>query len=89
MTLPRLLAAREAAGQAVSETSVILFWMWGGPSQLETYDPKPAAPAEYRGPFRSIRTTVPGLDINELLPLQAKLATKFALVRRRAKGTPF
>jgi uncharacterized protein (DUF1501 family) len=81
LTLPGLLAARESAGRTGAETSVILFWMWGGPSQLETYDPKPAAPAEYRGPFRSIRTTVPGLDVCELLPLQAKLAKRIALVR--------
>ena len=55
--------------------------MWGGPSQLETYDLKPDAPSEYRGPFRPIRTTVPGLDICELFPLQAKLGDKISLVR--------
>ncbi|MFO0970085.1 MAG: DUF1501 domain-containing protein [Gemmataceae bacterium] len=62
-------------------TSVILFWMWGGPSQFETFDPKPAAPAEYRGPFAPIRTTVPGMDICELFPRLAHQARRIALVR--------
>ena len=55
--------------------------MWGGPSQLETYDLKPEAPSEYRGPFRPIATNVPGMDICELFPQQARLADKFSLVR--------
>jgi hypothetical protein len=55
--------------------------MWGGPSQFETYDPKPDAPAEIRGPFRPIPTTVPGMDFCELFPRQAKLADRIALVR--------
>jgi hypothetical protein len=79
--LSDLLAARSAAGASASDTSVILFWMWGGPSQLETYDCKPDAPSEYRGPLRPIRTTVPGLDICEVFPLQAKLGHRMSLVR--------
>jgi hypothetical protein len=55
--------------------------MWGGPSHLETYDLKPNAPSEYRGPFSPIRTRVPGLDVCELFPLQARLGDKIALVR--------
>ncbi len=55
--------------------------MWGGPSQFETFDPKPDAPAEYRGPFRPIRTTVPGMDICELFPRLAQQARHFSLVR--------
>ena len=81
LTLPQLLAARAAAGKESPVTSVILFWMWGGPSQLETYDLKPAAPSEYRGPFRPIKTDIPGLDICELFPRQARLGRKIALVR--------
>jgi hypothetical protein len=81
LTLPELLAARAASGQSTSDTSVILFWMWGGPSQLETYDCKPDAPSEYRGPLRPIHTTVPGLDICEVFPLQAKLGHRISLVR--------
>lgn len=83
LTLPDLLAARAAAGVSPSGegNAVILFWMWGGPSQLETYDLKPNAPSEYRGPFRPIATNVPGLDICELFPLQAKVGDKVALIR--------
>lgn len=80
MSLPGLLAARAPAATA-PDTSVILFWMWGGPSQLETYDLKPDAPSEYRGPFRPISTPVPGLDVCELFPLQAKLGDKVSLIR--------
>jgi hypothetical protein len=80
LTLPQLLAGR-AAGAGQVETSVILFWMWGGPSQLETYDMKPDAPSEYRGPLRPIATNVPGLDICEYMPLQARMAHRFSLVR--------
>ena len=74
LTLADILAARAAQGQkAAPETSVILFWMWGGPSQMETYDMKPGAPSEYRGPFDPIATAVPGMDIVEHFPHQAKL----------------
>lgn len=55
--------------------------MWGGPSQLETWDMKPAAPVEYRGPFRPISTNMPGIDICELFPRLAKIADKYALIR--------
>ncbi len=75
------LAARSAASPTDPDTSVILFWMWGGPSQFETYDPKSDAPSEYRGPFRPIPSTVPGLDLRELFPLQSKLGDKLALIR--------
>lgn len=61
--------------------SVILFWANGGPSHLDLFDLKPSAPAEYRGPFRPIRTAVPGLEMNEQLPRLAKLADKISIVR--------
>src|SRR6478735_5565986 len=48
--------------------SVIFLWLWGGPAQLDTWDPKPNAPMEYRGPFSSIPTRVVGTRIGELLP---------------------
>jgi hypothetical protein len=79
--LEQILAARARAGQPKKETSVILFWMWGGPSHLETYDLKPQAPSEYRGPFRPIPTDVPGLDICELFPRQARLGSRISLIR--------
>lgn len=81
LTLPGLLTAQAVDAPPTTDTSVILFWMWGGPSHLETYDLKPDAPAEYRGPFSPIRTTVPGLDVCELLPLHARTAKRFSLVR--------
>src|SRR5438309_1743784 len=79
LTLPQLEAARASHGSR--PTSVILFWMWGGPSQFETFDPKPDAPVEYRGPFRPIRTTVPGMDVCELFPRLAEQGRRLALVR--------
>jgi hypothetical protein len=75
---PRLLADNTRRSRS---TSVILFWMWGGPSQFETFDPKPDAPAEYRGPFRPIRTTVPGMDICELFPRLANQGRRISLIR--------
>ena len=84
--LSDLLVARAASNQPSSDTTVILFWMWGGPSQLETYDCKPNAPSEYRGPLRPIKTTVPGIEIAEVFPLQAKLAHRFSLVRSLHHG---
>lgn len=81
LTLPDLLRLRANAGTSRSETSVILFWMWGGPSQLETYDMKPDAPSEYRGPLNPISTNVSGMDICEYMPLQAKMADRFSIIR--------
>lgn len=81
ITLPELIRSRTEAGTQRSETSVILFWMWGGPSQLETYDMKPDAPSEYRGPLHPISTNVPGIEICEYMPLQAKMADKFSIIR--------
>ena len=75
------LLAAERAGEIDRDFSVILFWANGGPSHIDLFDLKPDAPAEYRGPFRPIRTSVPGIEITELLPQLAKLADKFALVR--------
>src|SRR3989442_7568833 len=61
--------------------SVIMICLGGGPSHIDMYDMKPEAPAEIRGEFRPIKTNVPGMQISELLPRQAKLADKFAVVR--------
>lgn len=82
-SLARLFAAEGNAPRvgADRDFSVILFWANGGPSHLDTFDLKPEAPAEIRGPFRPIRTRVPGLHITELLPTLAGLADKFTLVR--------
>jgi hypothetical protein len=75
-------AEKQVAKRALSKDfSVILFWANGGPSHLDLFDLKPDAPSEIRGPFRPIRTSVPGLEITEKLPKLAKLAKHFALVR--------
>jgi hypothetical protein len=79
--LARLLAAGEGRRGADQDFSVLLFWANGGPSHLETFDLKPGAPAEIRGPFRPIQTSVPGVHVTEKLPRLAKLAHRFALVR--------
>jgi hypothetical protein len=80
-SLARLLAAEAASPGADREFSVILLWAAGGPSHLETFDLKPDAPSEYRGPFKPIATNVPGIEISELLPNLAQRADRFALVR--------
>jgi hypothetical protein len=63
------------------DTSVIFVWLPGGPPHMETYDLKPDAPAEYRGEFKPIHTNVPGIDICEHLPMHAKIADKYTLIR--------
>ncbi len=65
----------------VPGASVILFWMSGGPGHHETWDPKPDAVAQFRGPFGATKTAVPGVQYSELLPEQAKIADKLAVLR--------
>jgi len=79
--LAGLLAAEATSSASSDEFSVILFWANGGPSHIDLFDLKPAAPAEYRGPFRPIRTSVLGMEINEHLPKLAKMAERFTLIR--------
>ena len=85
-----LLQARES--KPAKKNSVILFWLSGGLSHLDSWDPKPAAPAEVRGPFGSISTNVPGIRISEHLPLQAKIMDRLTLIRsvdcRASNHTP-
>lgn len=83
LSLPELLClrARGAANPGTPESAVIMVYLPGGPSHMDMYDMKPNAPAEYRGEFRPIHTNVPGIDICELMPRQAALADKFAIIR--------
>jgi uncharacterized protein (DUF1501 family) len=83
LSLPDLLRCRAlgAATGRADRKAVILIWLSGGPSQLDTWDPKPEAPREVRGPFGSIATKVPGVRISEYFPLQATIADRLALVR--------
>lgn len=85
LSVPNLLAAREssaAAGQPSGrQKSVILLWMCGGPSHIDTWDPKPLAPVEIRGPFGTIPTKLPGVALCEHLPLQASLMDRLTIIR--------
>ena len=73
--------AQQVAAAARKDTNCILLFLVGGPSHLDTWDPKPDAPSEIRGPFRPIHTNVPGIDICEHFPLMARTAQRYALVR--------
>lgn len=79
-----VLRAKDASrrsGSAAKDTSLILLWLDGGPSHMDTYDMKPDAPAEYRGIWRPIDTNVPGVQVTELFPLQAKIADRYSVIR--------
>jgi hypothetical protein len=82
--LPQILQAKDESKKSLSsgkDTSVILIWLDGGPGHMDMYDMKPDAPAEYRGLWKPIRTRVPGFDITEMYPKQAKHTDKFSIVR--------
>jgi hypothetical protein len=86
--LADLLRLQAANPAGPSQKSMIVLWLWGGPSHMETFDLKPDAPAEYRGEFKPIDTNVPGLRISEHLPRLARVADKFALVRSLGHDSP-
>ncbi|MFN7811746.1 MAG: DUF1501 domain-containing protein, partial [Planctomycetia bacterium] len=83
LALPDLMRWRAEAAlpNGRADTSVIFVWLAGGLSHIDTFDMKPDAPDEYRGPFRPIPTNVAGTEITELFPLHAKIADKFTIVR--------
>jgi hypothetical protein len=85
LTLPRLLQARAEAPRAGrpmrGERSVILLWMAGGPSHIDTLDPKPDRPVENRGPFGVVRTRLPGVVVCEHLPKLAAMLDRFTIIR--------
>jgi len=84
----RLQAAARTPGSATSpDTAVIQIWLGGGPSQFETFDPKPEAPREIRGPFQPISTRLPGVTVCEKLPLTAQLLDRCAIIRSFALPT--
>src|SRR5216684_8783669 len=70
-----------AAETQRTERSCIVFFQNGGASQLDTFDPKPDAPSDVRGSFKSIPTTVPGVHLSELLPQTARAMKKFSIIR--------
>jgi len=75
------LRAAGAAPRAGRGKSVIMIWLRGGPSHIDSYDMKPGAPAEIRGEFRPIPTNVPGIQICEHMPRQAQIMDKLAILR--------
>jgi hypothetical protein len=79
--LLKLRAEAASVPGAESDSAIIFIWLPGGPPHMEMYDLKPDAPADYRGEFRPISTNVPGLEVCEHLPLHAKIADKFTIVR--------
>ena len=96
LSLPTLLQSKLVCGTPITTPSsfsgdlgasfgkaknVIFLWLQGGPPQHETFDPKPEAPLEIRGPFKPISTNVPGIQFSELLPRTSRYADKMAIVR--------
>jgi Protein of unknown function (DUF1501) len=104
LTWPQLLSAQSLSGQPLSGQSLaseggertgfgrakkcLLLFMWGGPSHIDTFDPKPLAPDNVRGPFQTISTNVPGMNITEHFRRVAGHADKFALVRSLTHDDP-
>jgi uncharacterized protein (DUF1501 family) len=78
LTLTDLTRIQAASNR---DLNCILLFLVGGPSQLDTWDPKPNAPDKVRGPFRPIRSNIPGIQLAETFPLMAKMADRFALIR--------
>jgi uncharacterized protein (DUF1501 family) len=81
LTLPGFLAQKAAGAVRDRDVNCIMLFLVGGPSQIDTWDPKPNAPAEIRGPFKPIATAAPGMQITEIFPRMAKHADKFSLIR--------
>lgn len=91
LSLPVVLQTRAAAaesGGVPADTAVIQYWLNGAASHFETYDPKPNAPAEVRGPFNPISTNVPGVQICESLPLHAQIMDRVTLIRSVQHDNP-
>ena len=82
LSLPALYNLRAQAKTNERErTAIILVWLRGGASHLETFDPKPMASSDYRGPYNPIHTNISGIEICELLPRLSKIADRYALLR--------
>lgn len=81
LSLARLLEQSAQAGNGRSDHSVIILWMRGGPSHIDMWDPKPEAPVDYRGEFGTMSTTVPGIQLSDMLPKTAGIMHRWAIVR--------
>jgi hypothetical protein len=80
-TLPAVTAALPGRARRERDVNFILLFLVGGPSHIDTWDPKPDAPQDIRGPFNPICTSVPGMQISELFPRMARQADKYSLIR--------
>lgn len=90
LSLPTLLAAKAQAqsnGRSINNKSVIWIWLSGGPTHVETFDPKMTAPVEFRSVTGEVQTSIPGMTLGGGFPLLAKVADKLALVRSFAHGS--
>lgn len=92
-SVPIGMGLSQAVGQQVVRKgprakSVIFVFLWGAPSHVDTCDPKPEAPMEFRGPFHSIATRTPGLNFTELLPRMAARSDRFSIIRSHATSEP-
>src|SRR5881409_3363999 len=81
LSLSSLLRREALAGTSSSERSVIILWMRGGPSHIDMWDPKPDAPAEYRGEFGVLTTNVSGILLSDMLPMCGRIMDKWSIVR--------
>ena len=81
LTLPGWMAAKAAGAVKDKDVNCIMMILVGGPSQIDTWDPKPNAPAEVRGPFKPVATSATGMQISEIFPKMATRADQFSLVR--------
>ena len=84
LSLPELLASEAAAGRGSSHKAVIMIYLCGGPPHQDMYDIKVDAPAEVRGEFQPIKSSVPGIDICELMPQTARIMDKLVPIRTMA-----
>ncbi len=84
LSLPQLMKLQSVSAANANKgdrKAVILFWLSGGPSHIDMWDPKPEAPTEIRGPYATIPTAIPGVRFSEHLPLQASIADKLSIIR--------
>ncbi|HVW03305.1 MAG TPA: DUF1501 domain-containing protein [Planctomycetaceae bacterium] len=89
LTLPQFLHARQTGPKAArSERSCIFIFQYGGLSQLDSWDPKPQAPTEVRGPYLPISTATPGFQVGDLMPRLARISDRYCVIRSMTHGVP-
>ena len=81
ISLEQVVRGKEASGNLTKDTAVIQIWLGGGPSQFETFDPKPDAPVEIRGPYGTIPTLHSGVRFCETMPRTSQVVDRAAVVR--------